>query len=266
MSLVPALPLSLRELLDYYMVAIRECEFLSKQLQAGLDLLEGRMKPSAAVSVQFNNYEAYYISFLNHLGWRLSPLCVDEALDFGSSSVLEYLKENEYKYSRVGHPIDEAEIVPMMKSLNGVRKRLLELVSNIETSMLKSLFLCHSSDDKPKVRVIAEQLTLKGAQVWLDEAEILVGDSIIEKIQEGIENSDYLGIVLSPKSVASIWVRKEVEAALAQEIESGEVKVIPILLEPCEIPLFLKPKKYADMSSAEKCGRGLSEILQRLGA
>jgi hypothetical protein len=141
---------------------------------------------------------------------------------------------------------------------------LLDILGEIDKDMLKSIFLCHSSSDKSEVRNLAAGLTLRGAKVWLDEAEIFVGDSIIEKIQKGIEESDFLGIVLSPRSVESIWVRKEVEAALTQEIDSGRVKVMPILLEPCEIPLFLRPKKYADYSTDGARAQGFEDIVKAL--
>ena len=275
MNLIPTLPLSLNELVEYYRVALRECDFLIKHLHGSLDLLEARMKPSALVSVQFNKYESYYVSFLDHLKWRLSDICVDPSLICVDPSLefrrskngqkhIEALFKHKYTHSGIAHPMDEDEIGPMLQSLEFVRDSLDELIAAIEASMLKSIFLCHASADKPKVREIAKRLTEKGAQVWIDEAEILVGDSILEKIQEGIAKSDFLGIILSPRSVESIWVKKEVEAALTQEIESGAVKVVPILLEDCNIPLFLKPKKYADLSKKDRFERGISDLVKRL--
>ncbi|MEW8626587.1 MAG: toll/interleukin-1 receptor domain-containing protein [Candidatus Thiodiazotropha sp.] len=264
MSLIPALPLSLQELVDYYKIAIRECDYFINHLNYCLGYLELRMKPSPLVSVQFNQYESYYVSFLEHLKWRLSPVCVDDSLKFKESDALKKLFEHKYEHSGVGHPINEDEIVPMLNSLKFAKMTLEEIVDEIEADMLKSIFLCHSSADKPVVRNIGQALTIRGSQVWLDEAEILVGDSILEKIQEGITKSDYLGIVLSKSSVESIWVKKEVEAALTHEIETGEVKVIPILIEQCDIPLFLKPKKYADMSSQELYEDGIQSIVKRL--
>lgn len=266
MSLVPVLPLALQELVDYYRTAARECDFLIEHLEASLGHLEIRMKPSALVSVQFNKYEAYYVSFLQHLKWRLSDICVAESLEFRDSGVRQAILDHEYNHSGVAHPIDEEEIGPMLESLTFIRDGLHELIAEIEASMLKSIFLCHSSHDKPTVRRLAEELTNKGSKVWLDEAEILVGDSILEKIQDGISRSDYLGIVLSPRSVESIWVKKEVEAALTLEIDSGRVRVLPILIEECDIPLFLRPKKYANLSSDDLYDTGLADIVKRLSA
>jgi len=194
----------------------------------------------------------------------MSDVCIAESLEFKDSGSIDAILKHKFEHSGIGHPINEDKINPMLDSLNFVKNNLGKLISDIEASMLKSIFLCHASVDKPAVREIAKTLTDKGSQVWLDEAEILVGDSILNKIQEGIEKSDYLGVVLSPRSVESIWVKREVEAALSQEIENDNVKVLPILIENCNIPLFLKPKKYADLSTQDVAEKGISDIIKRL--
>jgi hypothetical protein len=42
-----------------------------------------------------------------------------------------------------------------------------------------SIFLSHSSADKPFARRLAGDLRARGVRVWLDEAEIGIGDSLI---------------------------------------------------------------------------------------
>ena len=44
------------------------------------------------------------------------------------------------------------------------------------------------------------------------------GDSLIEKISDGIESSDKLVVFLSPNSVDSNWVKKEVATGLILEL------------------------------------------------
>ena len=264
MDLVPRLPLALSDLLAYYAIAVRECEFLHSLLVEGLGHIDVRMKPSPLVSVRFNNYEAYYMSFLDHLKWRLADLCVDENYAFSKSKARTKILGHKYAHSGVAHPIGEEEIVPMLESLDFITKELKDIIEEIESSRLSSIFLCHSSKDKEMVRKLAGDLIRKGAKVWLDEAEILVGDSIVEQIQAGISESDFLGVVLSPTAVKSIWVRREVEAALMTEIGSGRTKVLPILVEECDVPPFLKAKKYADFSSSEAYSNGLNELTKAL--
>jgi hypothetical protein len=43
-----------------------------------------------------------------------------------------------------------------------------------------------------------------------------------------------------------VWCKREVIAAIQKELEERRVVVIPVLLEDCDIPLFLRDKKYAD--------------------
>ena len=104
------------------------------------------------------------------------------------------------------------------------------------------VFLCHSSKDKEFVERIALQLKEARLDVWYDNWEILIGDSIIEKIQDGIERSDFLVIVLSKSSVRSKWVRKEIGAGLDKEIKRKGAFVLPLLLENCNIPPLLRDK------------------------
>ena len=94
---------------------------------------------------------------------------------------------------------------------------------------MSSIFLSHNSVDKPFVRKLANDLRRRGHYAWVDEAEIKVGDSLIEKIEEGIDNTDFLGVVISQNSIESEWVKREVRIALTQEISGKQVKVLPIV-------------------------------------
>ena len=132
--------------------------------------------------------------------------------------------------------------------------------------MAASLFLSHNVRDKPFVRRLAGDLSLAGVTVWLDEAEIKVGDSLLGKIQDGILGSDYLGVVLSPNSIGSGWVQRELEIALSQEIEGKTVKVLPLLLGDCQIPPYLAGKLYADFRAEAAYATAFSQLADRLGA
>lgn len=125
-----------------------------------------------------------------------------------------------------------------------------------------SVFLSHNHSDKPFARRLAERLKAHGVRVWLDEAEMQVGDSLVSKIESAIRECTYLGVILSPSSVASQWVQREVNMALSEEIHGRRIKVLPLLHKPCEIPGFLKDKLYADFS--EDFDSGLRVLLERL--
>jgi len=89
--------------------------------------------------------------------------------------------------------------------------------------------------DKPFVRRLASDLIDSGVKVWLDEAEILIGDSLIEKIGRGIEATAFVGAVLSSNSAGSSWVKRELEIALNEEIDGKRRRVLAILIKDCEM-------------------------------
>ena len=72
------------------------------------------------------------------------------------------------------------------------------------------VFVSHSSQDKPAVRVLATGLLQRGIDAWLDEWEIGPGDDIVAKINQGLEQADAGIIVFSEHSRASRWVESEV--------------------------------------------------------
>jgi len=109
---------------------------------------------------------------------------------------------------------------------------------------MSSIFLSHSHGDKSFVNTLAKDLRISGYYVWTDDAEIKIGDSLIQKIREGIDKVEYVGAVLSYNSINSEWVIKELDIAMNQEIEGKKVKVLPLLLDDVELPGFLKGKKY----------------------
>jgi len=127
---------------------------------------------------------------------------------------------------------------------------------------MKTVFISYSSIDRIFAEKLSHDLKDMGIGVWFDQWEIKVGDSLIEKISKGIEENDFLTIILSPSSVKSDWVQKELRTALYREIEQRSVFVLPILYKDCKIPIFLKEKKYADFS--ENYEDGLKQILNAI--
>jgi hypothetical protein len=127
-----------------------------------------------------------------------------------------------------------------------------------------SIFLSHSSADKEKVREISELLKINGIKTWIDEAEIKPGEMLLQKISNGIKEMDYLAVFLSQNSVKSNWVMKELSIAMSKEIIEGKIKVLPILIEDCEIPNFLKDKKYIDFRDKNNIFKELNSLMQYL--
>ncbi|UHA73505.1 toll/interleukin-1 receptor domain-containing protein [Paenibacillus sp. 481] len=123
----------------------------------------------------------------------------------------------------------------------------------------KFLFISHSSHDKPFARLLATDLAEAGHFPWIDDWQIKVGDSIPESISNALQKSDFVIVVLSHNSIGSEWVKQEWYTKYWDEIATGKVKVIPLMIEDCEIPELLKTKKYADFRN--DYNDGLTDLL-----
>jgi hypothetical protein len=130
---------------------------------------------------------------------------------------------------------------------------------------MSRLFISYNDNDREFARRLTVDLFRLGVDVWFDEVECKIGDSLFEAVQGGIASSEYLGVVLSPSSISSPWVQKEVEAALAEEVRKKRVKILPLLLVDCEIPLFLAGRQYADFRNGAEYATTLEKLVERVG-
>lgn len=109
-----------------------------------------------------------------------------------------------------------------------------------------SVFISYSTKDTDFITQLSAELVKNRIQIWLDKWEMQPGDSLIDKIQNGLSDSSFLLVVLSKNSVDSEWCKKELNSGLMRELNEKKVIVIPVLLDDCKIPLFLQEKVYAD--------------------
>ncbi len=108
------------------------------------------------------------------------------------------------------------------------------------------VFISHASADKPFARRLSDVLMASGVEVWIDEMVLLPGDNIIQKIEEGISSSDVIIAVLSKNYVDSKWAMQELSMFSARSLSEGTFRVIPALIEDCDIPIFLRDRLYVD--------------------
>ena len=101
---------------------------------------------------------------------------------------------------------------------------------------------------------MAMELHNRDLRIWYDRWEIKVGDSIVDKINEGLGTADYLVIVLSQASVDSPWVREELNAATIRRINEGGAHILPVLVQSCAIPPLLSHLRYADFRASWETG------------
>jgi len=93
----------------------------------------------------------------------------------------------------------------------------------------RDCFISHASEDKDAVaRPLAEALTSAGYSVWFDEYELVLGDSLRGKIDEGLAASRFGVVVLSPQFFEKGWPQSELNALAAKEMVGGERLILPV--------------------------------------
>lgn len=90
------------------------------------------------------------------------------------------------------------------------------------------LFLSHASEDKDSIVLpLADALTRAGARVWLDAWQLIPGDSIRRRIDDGLLRSRRGIVVVSPAFLRKPWAQAELDALFSQDLASGNT-LIPI--------------------------------------
>lgn len=128
--------------------------------------------------------------------------------------------------------------------------------------MAPKVFVSHASEDKDRfVLDFATQLRNSGIDVWLDKWEMLPGDSLVEKIfEEGLKEAKAVIIVLSQHSVNKPWVREELNASVVNKISRG-TKIIPVVLDKCEVPESLKSTLWENVNDTSNYKESLDRII-----
>jgi len=94
----------------------------------------------------------------------------------------------------------------------------------------RDVFLSHASEDKDTIaRPLFDALTALGYSVWFDEAELVLGDSLSEKINRGLAQSRFGVVILSEAFLAKRWPQRELHAMVAREMSGGDKIVLPVL-------------------------------------
>jgi TIR domain len=124
------------------------------------------------------------------------------------------------------------------------------------------VFLSYSTKDLSIIEKIAERLRESDVTVWFDQHEILIGESILEKIEWGLNSSRLCLVALSKNYVTSHWAMQEFQTMFTRQIERGAITVLPVLLEQCDIPSILAKHRYADIRNDFEFG--MTELIQTI--
>ncbi|MCD6596027.1 toll/interleukin-1 receptor domain-containing protein [bacterium] len=113
--------------------------------------------------------------------------------------------------------------------------------------MALKVFLSYQHESKLFVKDFRDKLKIYAIEGWIDEVDIVPGESLIERISDGItgETSAVIAFI-SRKALDSRWVKEELKQAKTREIEDDNFMLIPVLLgdiEVDELPAYLRGTK-----------------------
>lgn len=90
-------------------------------------------------------------------------------------------------------------------------------------------FICHASEDKNDfVRPLAQLLQQQHLEIWYDEFSLSIGDSLTQKIDEGLANSKFAIVVLSSSYFDKPWAIRELNGFSFREMLRKENIILPI--------------------------------------
>src|ERR1051325_8958970 len=95
---------------------------------------------------------------------------------------------------------------------------------------MSDIFISYSSKDREKADQLSELLASAGLSVWIDQSGIDVATSWSKEIVQAIDGCKAFVVLLSPNSVASANVAREVSLASEQK-----KKILPLDLEPVDL-------------------------------
>lgn len=124
-------------------------------------------------------------------------------------------------------------------------------------------FLSYASEDREAVAgPLAELLTSLGARVWFDQTELKVGDSLRQRIDDGLAQSSFGIVLLSPAFFGKHYPERELNGLAQREIEGRKV-ILPVWIGVTDSDVRKYSPPLADRV-ALRWQSGLAEVSLRL--
>lgn len=152
--------------------------------------------------------------------------------DLRKSEESELKKQNQKQIDfqrNLQHSIDEQKSkLDYLINQNFSSKTIQFEEVSTESTKQYDFFISHASEDKDDiVRRLADALKNNGFEVWYDEFELKIGDSLRKKIDAGLINSRFGIVIISPSFVKKNWTEYELNGMVAREMNGHKV-ILPI--------------------------------------
>jgi hypothetical protein len=126
------------------------------------------------------------------------------------------------------------------------------------------VFISHASEDKDDVvRPLAESLREKGFEVWYDEFQLRIGDSLRRSIDQGLAGSRFGIVVLSQAFFAKNWPQYELDGLVQKEMLGNKV-ILPIWHKVTKSEVIGYSPSLADKLALNTATATLEEIAAQI--
>ncbi len=121
------------------------------------------------------------------------------------------------------------------------------------------IFICYARIDQQFAYQLVEDLSDYEVGIWMDVRSIPHGSNWDMEVQKGLDSSDLMLVLLTPAAASSQNVADE----WSYFIEKNK-PIVPLLVEPCEVPFRLSRRQRVDFT--QDYARGFQQLIKAIGA
>ncbi|QDU02986.1 TIR domain protein [Gimesia chilikensis] len=141
---------------------------------------------------------------------------------------------------------------------------ILSVTNNDVVQSVHDVFISHASEDKDDVvRPLAELLNNKQFDVWYDEFQLRIGDSLRRSIDQGLAKSRFGIVVLSQAFFSKNWPQYELDGLVQKEMEGNKV-ILPIWHKITKSEVISYSPSLADKLALNTATATLEEIASQI--
>jgi len=155
------------------------------------------------------------------------------------------------------HVEGSPELLALVKDRLGAEADGVAFAETRTANLNPKVFLSYTTADQALAKRIAEALMAQGIETWWDQWEIRSGDSLRQKIDQGLGDCTHFVVLLTGTSIKKPWVNAELDTAFVLKL-NDQCRLIPLRhgIEHSALPPLLQgllsPTISADASDIQQ--------------
>ncbi len=124
------------------------------------------------------------------------------------------------------HVEGSPQLIELVSRRLGIEKKE-NIMPSTKAGKSPQVFLSYAFEDSELAKRIANRFQDNGIETWWAEWCIKAGDSLRQKIDDGLRNCTHFLVLLTPTSVTKPWVNQEMDAGLVKKLRN-ECRFLPV--------------------------------------